>query len=322
MIRNSCLKCGRCMEVCPALVHDPGFNGPRALAVDRSRRPWGSELDTWSCTSCGACVEACPVCQPLTDAMRLMRQDLQDTGHLRMLSNLEAHGRSVSRGQWSMVNMEGTHLYFPGCMVAERMPETIGGLVTLTSGFGGLRVPDGWVCCGSPPHRIGKVDVADELAQTNRALLQGTVYTSCPGCAERLGEDGVDTRHVLELIYDHIDELDIQDTSIRVALHHPCHMMRGMGREVLDKAYAIINAVPGTEVVHMRDRDRCCGGGGGVMSARPEVALRMARERVDQAVAAGAELLLAPCPFCVMNLRRADRLPTMGLLEWLTSIIA
>jgi Fe-S oxidoreductase len=85
----------------------------------------------------------------------------------------------------------------------------------------------------------------------------------------------------------------------------------------MDMARDLLRAVPGVWVVEYEGEDDCCGGGGGVASSRPDVAEEMARRKVRSARRAGADMILAPCPFCVVNLRRAGSIAVEDLTEFL-----
>ena len=64
------------------------------------------------------------------------------------------------------------------------------------------------------------------------------------------------------------------------------------------------------------DNSLCCGAGGGVKSAYPEIADEMAQSRITQALETNADLLVTPCPFCKLNLK--DRgLDVLDLTEFL-----
>ena len=68
----------------------------------------------------------------------------------------------------------------------------------------------------------------------------------------------------------------------------------------------MLKKIPGIELVEMpRNRmgSRCCGAGGGYKSAFNDLAVNIAAERVKEAVATGAEILVTTCPFCVVNLQ-------------------
>ncbi len=64
----------------------------------------------------------------------------------------------------------------------------------------------------------------------------------------------------------------------------------------------------------------CCGAGGGVKSAFPELALEIAEDRIREAEDTGAEYLTTTCPFYLNNLQQAaneinSKLKVVDLLE-------
>ena len=52
---------------------------------------------------------------------------------------------------------------------------------------------------------------------------------------------------------------------------------------------------------------RCCGGGGGVSAKEPEMAVAMARERVQDALDVGAEIIVSGCAACKDQLRKGAK---------------
>ena len=65
----------------------------------------------------------------------------------------------------------------------------------------------------------------------------------------------------------------------------------------------VLRKIPEAEFKEMprnRSTARCCGGGGGVRSAYPELSSSIAAKRVDEAQF--ADVLVTSCPFCVNNL--------------------
>ena len=68
-----------------------------------------------------------------------------------------------------------------------------------------------------------------------------------------------------------------------------------------------LRAIPGLHFVEMhriREYAYCCGGGGGVPDAHPNVARSAAIQRVEEARAVGAETLVTACQHCRQNLTR------------------
>lgn len=90
---------------------------------------------------------------------------------------------------------------------------------------------------------------------------------------------------------------------------------------VFDAPRRVLNMVPGIELREMqriREYAYCCGGGGGVPEAHPNVARSAALQRMDEARNVGAEVLITACQHCRYNLTRwqeSDALPVIDLVD-------
>jgi heterodisulfide reductase subunit D len=76
-------------------------------------------------------------------------------------------------------------------------------------------------------------------------------------------------------------------------------------RGVFEIPRQILHAIPGLRFVEMhrvREYAYCCGGGGGVPDAHPNVARSAALQRIDEAHDVGAEMLVTACQHCRQNL--------------------
>ncbi|MDP2766157.1 MAG: heterodisulfide reductase-related iron-sulfur binding cluster, partial [Candidatus Methanoperedens sp.] len=85
--------------------------------------------------------------------------------------------------------------------------------------------------------------------------------------------------------------------------HDPCHLGRHVG--VFEEPRYVLNNLPGIKLVEMernRREQRCCGAGGGVKAGIPDLALAVAKARMNDAKATGAQTLISTCPFCRRNL--------------------
>jgi len=94
--------------------------------------------------------------------------------------------------------------------------------------------------------------------------------------------------------------------------HDPCYLGRHNG--VYDAPRAVIDAIPGIRRVDMlrsRDRSFCCSGGGLMLFYEPEEDVRMGVTRAKMAQAAGANVIVTACPFCLTNIE--DGIKVAGL---------
>ena len=55
----------------------------------------------------------------------------------------------------------------------------------------------------------------------------------------------------------------------------------------------------------IKENANCCGAGGGVKKGFPDLALEIAKSRVQEAEETGADYLVSICPFCYRNLADA-----------------
>lgn len=331
---DGCIKCGACLAECSVLRLEgrSAFPGPRRLAVEGphfSRELIALKDPLEMCTTCSRCESACPSRLPLTDAMTRMRSKVgpgNNEGRRRLLQNVHSLGRTIPPEGRLVAPRMGRTLFFPGCVGESRaLASTQAALDLLLRVDDGLFVPDDWSCCGSPLEKVGEFNEVEKLRDANAALFEVAeeIVTSCPGCAVQLRRaNDVESLHVLEYLYESvgISRLELHShRPIKVALHSPCHLLRTVGPHAMDYAREILSAVPGVQVVDMNE-DECCGGGGGVASARPELARKMSRRKVNSAVQAGAELLVAPCPFCVVNLRKVGGMRVEEFTSFLASL--
>ena len=90
---------------------------------------------------------------------------------------------------------------------------------------------------------------------------------------------------------------------------------------VYDPPRQLLSAVPGIHFVEMhriREYAYCCGGGGGVPDAHPEVARNAAAQRLDEARDVGAEMLVTACQHCRRNMTQSQKdepMPVVDLID-------
>lgn len=336
LYENGCFKCGACQLACPVVSLEgiDKFSGPRSLAVEAVR--FGEEIteereDIMRCTTCYRCGEVCPAKIPLPERIievrrRIFQQDLALSGHQRIIENIDKFGRSVEPKQerFQFLEAKGKEvLYFPGCIGELRLTDIPNSTVSLLSKVGNIATPDGWLCCGAPLEKLGDWDRVKSLREKNLRLFDGfqTIVTSCPGCQTHFTQQySLQPLHTIEYLYENKrshSRFSAKSKKLRVALHQPCHLARTIGPHVIEYAVELLQRIPGVRPVEMADADRCCGGGGGVVAGHPEMALLLARSKVRSALEAKADLLVAPCPFCVTNLRRAGGIDVKDFIVFL-----
>ena len=212
-------------------------------------------------------------------------------------------------------------LYFRGCTAREKQT----GIQDATEKLLDLAGVDYHVledekCCGSVLLRTGFIEEAEKQIEENTEVLKGEkIITSCAGCYKTLKDDyeGLDVMHISHLLDNLIKEnrLSLKKADINVTYHDSCHL--GRHCNVYDEPRNVIESVADLiEMENNREDGICCGAGGGVKSAYPELAEQMAKSRIEQAKQTGCKTLVTPCPFCKLNLEN-EEIEVLDLTEFL-----
>ncbi len=245
-------------------------------------------------------------------------------------------GYRKDRLEWFPEDLKAKHgpgvkaknVYFGGCTVSYVEHDIGMASVRLldAAGVDFTHVGNRENCCGTPMLVAGLWDTFEQIMRANiesvRAAGADTVITSCPACdmmwrhyyprwAKKLGIDyDIKARHYSEILADKIKkgEFKFPDDGVdrgTVAWHDSCHIGRVSG--VYDAPRELIKAVPGAKMVemsHNRENAHCCGSVLNLLK-EPEVAADIGKIRLNEAIEAGANKVIALCPCCEFQFRVA-----------------
>jgi Fe-S oxidoreductase len=193
-------------------------------------------------------------------------------------------------------------------------------------------------CCGGRAYELGyrgeARNFADDMLSRIKASEAKTLVTGCAdGYAHfkylypRMGvELPCEVMHITQYTEKLLSEGRLgfnHEIPLLVTYHDPCHLgrmsepflvdwegdklqrpmsLKRAGRKgVYDAPRNIIRSIPGMELTEMeriREYSWCCGAGGGVLEAYPDFAAWTSAERIEEALATGAEALVTACPWC------------------------
>lgn len=212
-------------------------------------------------------------------------------------------------------------LYFRGCTAREKQTSIQQATEKLLALAGiDYHILEDEKCCGSVLLRTGFTDEAKRQIEKNSLIFKDEkIITSCAGCYKTLKEDyeDLDVIHISQLLNQLIKEgkLNFDKTDMNVTYHDPCHLARHM--EVFEEPRQVIESIAGiVEMENHHENSLCCGAGGGVKSAYPEIAGQMAKSRLKQVKDTDCDVLVTACPFCKLNLEN-DEIEVLDLTEFL-----
>lgn len=171
------------------------------------------------------------------------------------------------------------------------------------------------MCTGDPARRSGNEFLFQMMAYNNIQVLNGygikKIVTTCPHCFNTLKNEypalggSYEVIHHTTLLQQLIDDGKIKlkeggsFKGKKITYHDSCYL--GRANNIYEAPRKVLEALD-AELVEMkrcRSNGLCCGAGGAQMFKEEEKGTtRVNWERTDEAVATGAAVIAAACPFC------------------------
>ncbi len=227
----------------------------------------------------------------------------------------------------------GTVGYFMGCAIGALFPNIAVATRRVLAANGYMAIASTAECCGGPHQVYGDLPAARALARRSIDRFESldTVVTDCASCGSTLKEYPAlladDTAYAQRAKVFAAKVRDISEFAVergfrppeagpgpvggpeggglplRVTYHDPCHLSRGQG--VRRQPRAILQAIPGVELVEMDAPDRCCGGAGLFFLTHTGLAESVGRLKALAIAGTHAAVAASGCPACLMQLRAA-----------------
>lgn len=346
-----CLDCGKCASVCPIAQWETRvYTSPRLLidrAVQGQFEPLLDDPLFWSCLTCQRCTTLCPSGVRFPEFLRELRNLAYREGshaectHSEMMHTLGRMmtdaGLKQNRLEWLQddleVSDESETLYFVGCIpyydpifkpLGVEGVEIAQAAIKILNHIGiQPQVLANERCCGHDQLWRGEFENFRALALLNMETIQASgakrIVTTCPECARTLkidypqfvGEHGLEVLHITELLAKTSFQIPHHaPEGLRVTFQDPCRLGRHLG--IYDAPRQTI-ANLGFELVEMRrhaESSLCCGTSG--WSNCGQVSKDIQVERLEEACATGAALLITACQKCQIHFKCAQHNPLVG----------
>ncbi len=301
----------------------------------------------WYCRTCMACMEVCPAMIEHVDTIiNIRRNEVVMQGRMpadaaRAMRLLETQGNPFgpeeNRIDWIKnldVRVVGPGekcdvIYWVGCCTTfdPTKQRIANDLCTLLKRcgieFGVLGADER--CCGDPARLIGQEHLFQTIAKQQIEDINKREFrvlmVSCPHCYNVLKNEypqfggHYNVVHHSEFLHEMLwsGKLSpIKGEKNRIVYHDPCYL--GRYQKIYDSPREVLKAIPGSEVVEMKNHaamSLCCGGGGGNYWFDNIKGERLNNRRVGQARDAKADTIVTACAYCMQMLD--DSVKEMGL---------
>jgi glycolate oxidase iron-sulfur subunit len=188
-------------------------------------------------------------------------------------------------------------------------------------------IPADQGCCGALHVHAGIRDLARQLAKRNiQAFLGGArdsgfdaIITNAAGCGsvlkeypqlfeeveteqlERAREFSAKSKDVTEFLAAIDFNREFGAVKARATYQDPCHL--GHAQRIRQAPRTLLAAVPGIELVELKESEVCCGSAGIYNVAHNDIAERLLAAKMRRVDETGADLVLTANPGCLLQLR-------------------
>ncbi|MCD6090030.1 MAG: (Fe-S)-binding protein [Bacteroidales bacterium] len=210
---------------------------------------------------------------------------------------------------------------FIPCFIDQFYPETGKNMIKLLEKLGmHVNYNPNQTCCGQMAFNSGFWDEAKELGEKFINDFHGKPYVvspsaSCSGMVKRqypkLFHNSAlhnESKQLQKSIFEFTDFIvnvlkksDLgAEFNHKVTYHESCASKREYG--LTNEPRLLLSKVKGLELIEMEDADSCCGFGGTFSVKFEGISSAMAQQKVDKALATGAEYIVSTDSSCLMNI--------------------
>lgn len=345
-----CGKCSAVCPI--TLWEKQGYRSPRLMVEAVVEGRSGEVLDDillWNCLTCKRCSTLCPSDVHFSEFVRDMRglaqaenriggcthgDAISTWGRMMAVSDLE-QDRLGWLDSSLRTSASSDTVYFVGCLPYYDVLFNNLGIEGIEIARSALKILNylgiepqvlaDEVCCGHDQLWMGETGTFRSLAARNLEQLKASgarrVVTTCPECARTLkidypqlaGDHGLEVLHIAELL----EGSDLsalmssgQSNQGCVTYQDPCRLGRHMG--VYDAPRTVLAALGFElrEMAHTRQASLCCGTS--CWTHCGQVSKNIQVERLSEAKATGAQLLVTACVKCQIHFKCAQADPALG----------
>jgi len=324
-----CLDCRACETACPSGVHfGHMMEDTRAAVVAQRPAHWIARL---------MLEHVFPYPWRIRSASRLLQlyqysgfqNFMRSSGLLKKVAPVMARAEALmpdldiqqADGVHGVYRAQGTRrgkvAFFSGCVMNSMLGAVNKDSVRLLTAAGyDVVVPEDQVCCGALANHAGLRNAAVASARKNIDVFHDpsieAIIINAAGCGSMLKEypDIVEgaapfssrVKDISEfLARTPIAERLVVPLNKRVGYDDPCHLIHG--QRIKAEPRALLQAIPGIDLVEVPGADQCCGSAGIYNITQTEISTAILDAKMEQIRKAGIEILATGNPGCMFQFR-------------------
>ena len=191
-----------------------------------------------------------------------------------------------------------------------------------------VAAPETQGCCGALPLHAGGIDQARRLARHNIDVFERAgvdrIVVNAAGCGSAMKEykdllaadsDWAARAHAFSAKVRDVSELLVElgepraprrPINARVVYHDACHLAHGQG--IRTQPRALLQAIPGVELLTPAESEICCGSAGIYNLVQPEPAAQLGARKAQHIAALSPDMIATGNPGCTLQISAAARI--------------
>lgn len=354
---NKCSKCGLCQSVCPVYKitgNDCAVSRGKFVMLDgviKGDLQLNKNIEKYldMCLKCGKCKDFCPsginVCEIFNTAKYECAKGSFYAKLIKIFQSRLVFGNIIKIFQllpfihqqaqfFTEADKKVKLLYFKGC-VNEVYPKNERALKKILTKLPYVQlIEKNFECCGLPFLSSGNMQRFEEVKKHNLKLIDGDydyILTDCASCESTLnsyptpgakclpnpqGARG-ETVNAAEFLARQNIKF-VFKKPVKVTFHKPCHL------ENANFLVPLLKKCENVEYVEMKDYAECCGFAGEFAIKNPKISHIISKQKAENALATGADIVLTTCPACVLGIHqgflalRKKASKIMNIIEFLS----
>jgi NADPH-dependent glutamate synthase beta subunit-like oxidoreductase len=279
-------------------------------------------LIPFSCNMCKQCTLVCPNEFLMMD--RFMDLRIQMTSRNRGKSPMKGHKaidihQMLGFSRFFNTTLSANHgsktkrVFIPGCSLPSYNPELVGNILLHLQdrlpGTGAILK-----CCGKPTKALGQVEAFKERYAELQAEIDRVgaeeIIVACQSCYVTMKEYSPNQK--VRSLWEVLPEIGLpegaagigKDSGLNIAVHDSCptrdvpEISDGIRQIMGSLGYAI------EEPAHTREKTLCCGFGGMVVPANPDLARRVMERRTEEVK---SDVMVTYCAACRESMIRGGK---------------